>query len=152
MDIVKIAAAGVITAVCALILRETRADMAIAVTLAGGVIILLMVLDKVVGIFTVFETLMQRAGIDNRIFSLLVKIIASNALPETGELRALLLEHRSGIARRVTVSVCLYNRHKPCSGGVSFYYAEIMYQGVDIYLGPCSVQKFQNYFPPYTVV
>ncbi len=75
MDIVKIAAAGVITAVCALILRETRADMAIAVTLAGGVIILLMVLDKVVGIFTVFETLMQRAGIDNRIFSLLVKII-----------------------------------------------------------------------------
>ncbi len=75
MDIVKIAAAGVITAVCALILRETRADMAIAVTLAGGVIVLLMVLDKVVGIFTVFETLMQRAGIDNRIFSLLVKII-----------------------------------------------------------------------------
>lgn len=75
MDIVKIAAAGLITAVCALILRETRADMAIAVTLAGGVIILLMVLDKVVGIFTVFETLMQRAGIDNRIFSLLVKII-----------------------------------------------------------------------------
>lgn len=75
MDIVKIAAAGVITAVCALILRETRADMAIAVTLAGGVIILLMVLDKVVGIFTVFETLMQRAGIDNQIFSLLVKII-----------------------------------------------------------------------------
>ena len=75
MDIVKIAAAGVITAVCALILRETRADMAIAVTLAGGVIILLMVLDKVVGIFTVFETLMQRAGIDNRLFSLLVKII-----------------------------------------------------------------------------
>ncbi len=75
MDIVKIAAAGVITAVCALILRETRADMAIAVTLAGGVIILLMVLDKVVGIFTVFETLMQRAGIDNRIFALLVKII-----------------------------------------------------------------------------
>ena len=75
MDIVKIAAAGVITAVCALILRETRADMAIAVTLAGGVVILLMVLDKVVGIFTVFETLMQRAGIDNRIFALLVKII-----------------------------------------------------------------------------
>lgn len=51
MDIVKIAAAGVITAVCALILRETRADMAIAVTLAGGVIVLLMVLTKVVGIF-----------------------------------------------------------------------------------------------------
>ncbi len=75
MDIVKIAAAGVITAVCALILRETRADMALAVTLAGGVVILLMVLDKAAGIFTTFGTLMQRAGIDNQIFSLLVKII-----------------------------------------------------------------------------
>lgn len=75
MDIVKIAATGIVTAVCALILRETRADIAIAVTIAGGVLILLMVLDSLLGIFTTLEALMQRAGIDGKIFSLLIKIV-----------------------------------------------------------------------------
>ena len=75
MDIVKIAAAGIITAVCALILRETRADMAVAVSVAGGIIILLMVLDRLAGIFSAFGELMNKAGIDGGIFSLLVKII-----------------------------------------------------------------------------
>lgn len=75
MDIVKIAAVGLITAVCAMLLRETKSEMALLITIAGGCIILLMVLESFLGIFSSLKTLMERAGIGSDIFTLLIKII-----------------------------------------------------------------------------
>lgn len=75
MDIVKIVAVGIVTAVCAMLLRETKSELALLVTVAGGCIVLLMVLDAFLDVFRTLQTLMERAGIGNRIFSLLVKII-----------------------------------------------------------------------------
>lgn len=75
MDVLKIAAVGVITAVCALLLRDTRSDIAMLLTVAGGCIILLMVLDTFLGVFATLKSLMERAGIGGQIFTLLVKII-----------------------------------------------------------------------------
>lgn len=75
MDIIKIAAVGIITAVCAMLLRDTKSELAVLVTVAGGCIILLMVLDSFLGIFVALKNLMERAGIGGQIFSLLIKII-----------------------------------------------------------------------------
>ncbi|MCI8434877.1 MAG: hypothetical protein HFK10_02820 [Clostridia bacterium] len=75
MDIIKIAAVGIITAVCAMLLRDTKSELAVLVTVAGGCIILLMVLDSFLGIFAALKNLMERAGIGGQIFSLLIKII-----------------------------------------------------------------------------
>ncbi len=75
MDIIKIAAVGIITAVCAMLLRDTKSELAVFVTVAGGCIILLMVLDSFLGIFAALKNLMERAGIGGQIFSLLIKII-----------------------------------------------------------------------------
>ena len=75
MDIIKIAAVGIITAVCAMLLRDTKSELAVLVTVAGGCIILLMVLDSFLGIFAALKNLMERAGIGVQIFSLLIKII-----------------------------------------------------------------------------
>ena len=75
MDIIKIAAVGIITAVCAMLLRDTKSELAVLVTVAGGCIILLMVPDSFLGIFAALKNLMERAGIGGQIFSLLIKII-----------------------------------------------------------------------------
>ncbi len=58
MDIIKIAAVGIITAVCAMLLRDTKSELAVLVTVAGGCIILLMVLDSFLGIFAALKNLM----------------------------------------------------------------------------------------------
>ena len=42
MEILKICAVGIVTAFCVLILKENKSDMSLIVAIAGGCIILLM--------------------------------------------------------------------------------------------------------------
>ena len=62
-------------AFCVVILKENKSDLAIVTGIAGGCIILLMTIDYMSGIFSVLTSLIEKAGIDNGIFKILVKII-----------------------------------------------------------------------------
>lgn len=75
MEIVKICAVGIVTAFCVLILKENKSDLAIVCGIAGGCIILLMVIEYISGIFATLSSLMQRSGIDGTIFKILIKIV-----------------------------------------------------------------------------
>lgn len=75
MEILKICAVGIVTAFCVLILKENKSDMSLIVAIAGGCIILLMLVEYISGIFTTLKGLMEKAGIDGGIFKMLVKII-----------------------------------------------------------------------------
>ncbi|MCL2062573.1 MAG: stage III sporulation protein AD [Firmicutes bacterium] len=75
MDIVKIAAIGIITAVCVLILRETKSETAMLVGIVGGCLILLSVVDYFLDIFSVLQGFMDRSGIPGTIYATVFKII-----------------------------------------------------------------------------
>ncbi|MCI9519148.1 MAG: stage III sporulation protein AD [Clostridia bacterium] len=75
MEILKICFVGIITAFCVVILKENKSDLAIVTGIAGGCIILLMTIDYISGIFSVLASLIEKAGINNDIFKILVKII-----------------------------------------------------------------------------
>lgn len=75
MEILKICFVGIVTAFCVMILKENKSDLAVITGVAGGCIILLMIIDYISGIFTVLSSLMEKAGIANDIFKLLIKII-----------------------------------------------------------------------------
>jgi len=75
MDIFKIAAIGIITAVCVLILRQQKEDMATLVGITGGILILLSVVDYFSEIFLVLADLMDKSGIPGTIYSAVFKII-----------------------------------------------------------------------------
>lgn len=75
MEILKICFVGIITAFCVLLLKENKSDLALITAVAGGCIILLMIVDYISGIFSVLTSLMEKAGINNDIFRLLIKII-----------------------------------------------------------------------------
>ena len=75
MEILKICAVGIVTAFCVLILKEHKSDMALIVAIAGGCIILLMLVEYISGIFSTLRGLMEKAGLDSSIFKMLVKII-----------------------------------------------------------------------------
>ncbi len=75
MEIVRIAVIGVITAIVVIMLKDHRADIALLVGLAGGIIILLSVIDYLGEIFGFMSELTQKAGIDGSIIKILIKIV-----------------------------------------------------------------------------
>ena len=75
MDVViKIAAIGIITAFCCLILKE-RSAYSVLLGVLGGVSILLIILDYFFEIFDFFDSLISMTGLDNSIVKTVLKIV-----------------------------------------------------------------------------
>ena len=75
MEIFKICFVGIVTAFCFMILKENKSDLAVVTAIAGGCVILLMTMEYIFGIFSSISALMEKAGINNGIFNILIKII-----------------------------------------------------------------------------
>ncbi|MCI8613364.1 MAG: hypothetical protein HFE48_06695 [Clostridia bacterium] len=75
MEIFKICFVGIVTAFCFMILKENKSDLAVVTAIAGGCVILLMTMEYIFGIFSTISALMEKAGINNGIFNILIKII-----------------------------------------------------------------------------
>ncbi len=75
MSIFSIAAVGIITAFCVIILKESRADIAMLVGIVGGAVILLSLTAYFTEIFTFMSKLAVFAGINDEVFKILIKIV-----------------------------------------------------------------------------
>ena len=75
MDIFRIIGVGLATAITALIVKQVKPEIALIVGAAGGVIMLLMLVDSVTSILSVFSSLIQKSGLSTGIFSAVLKII-----------------------------------------------------------------------------
>ncbi|MDR3022316.1 MAG: stage III sporulation AC/AD family protein [Clostridiales bacterium] len=75
MEIIKIGAIGIITAICIMILKDIRSDMAVYLSIFGGLIILLMVVEELTGIITVLNTIADKAGLSGDFLSVILKIV-----------------------------------------------------------------------------
>ena len=82
MEIFRIAAIGIITALCVLVLRENRSDIATLIGITGGVIILLSLIDYFTQIFDFLKQLIDKAGIDGGVIKALVKIVGIGFVAE----------------------------------------------------------------------
>ncbi|MCH5157734.1 MAG: hypothetical protein J1F33_00920 [Clostridiales bacterium] len=101
MEIFKIVAVALITAFCVMILRDVKSELALIVGLAGGVIVVLSVVNYFSDIFGVISNIARRAGLATSVVSLLFKIIAVGYITEFS---ASLIEDAglSSLADRVT--------------------------------------------------
>ncbi|MCL2234787.1 MAG: stage III sporulation protein AD [Firmicutes bacterium] len=75
MDIIQIAGIGIITAFSVILLRENKSEVALLIGIAGGLLIVLSVVDYFADIFGVIRAISDRAGIPNQLFSTIVRII-----------------------------------------------------------------------------
>ena len=64
------------------ILRNTKSDFAILVSISVGVVILVLLSDKISQVVNVFNNLSVKAGLPNEIFSSIIKIIGIGYLTE----------------------------------------------------------------------
>ncbi len=73
---------ALITAVAALILKESRPELAFAVSVAGGIILLLFAFEFFRGSVSVFGEIAQIAGIDNTLVKTVLKMVGIGYLVE----------------------------------------------------------------------
>ncbi len=82
MEIFRIAAIALVTAFCALVLRDIKSELAFLVAFAGGIIVILSVVDYFSDIFSVISSIAKRAGIAASVVTLIFKVIAVGYIAE----------------------------------------------------------------------
>jgi len=75
MSILQIAAIGIITAVCVVILKEHKQETATLVGIAGGILILLSVIEYFSSIFTTLLGFMDASGIPSAVYAAIFRIV-----------------------------------------------------------------------------
>lgn len=82
MDIFKIIGVGVITAVAALIVKQIKPEISVVITIAGGILMVLMLVDSLTSIFSAFNKLIEKTGLSAGLFSTILKIVGVGYITE----------------------------------------------------------------------
>ena len=84
MTIIKILAVGIVTVFASIILKQTKPEIAILVNIAGGILLIILVVDLIGQLFNNFYGIFKATGIDNDLLLPILKIIGVGYLCEFG--------------------------------------------------------------------
>ncbi len=82
MEIFQLVGIAFITAVAALILKNTKPELAFAVTVTGSIILLLFAFEMLKSSLTIFQTIADTTGIDSSLIKILLKMVGIGYLVE----------------------------------------------------------------------
>ena len=82
MNILQIAAIGIIAAVLITLLKETKPELAVMLGVAAGVIIIILVVDELYEVVVAFYNIAEVSGIAGGSFTTVVKIIGIGYVTE----------------------------------------------------------------------
>ncbi len=82
MGIFQLIGIALITAVAALVLKSTKPELALAVTIAGSVILLLFAFEILRGSLTIFQRITEVTGIQSSLVKILLKMVGIGYLVE----------------------------------------------------------------------
>ena len=82
MDIFRIVGVGFITAIAAILLKQTKPELAFAVTVTGIIVILLFVADMLKETLSALDSIAKLTGVENGLVKTLLKIVGIGYLTE----------------------------------------------------------------------
>ena len=82
MDIIKIIGIGLISLIIIVLLKQYKPEFAIYISMLAGVLILILVMDKLTGIINIINTIASKASINTKFIALLIKITGIAFLSE----------------------------------------------------------------------
>lgn len=82
MDLFRIIGVGLATTITALIVKQVKPEIAVIVSITGGIIMVLMLVDSLTSIISVFSSLTQKSGLSSGIFTSVLKIIGIGYITE----------------------------------------------------------------------
>ena len=74
-EVIKIIGVAFVTAVTAIILRSTKPELAVAVTVTGVIVSLIFIFDALKGSMQVLGAIGEMTGLDNGLIRILLKIV-----------------------------------------------------------------------------
>ena len=75
MQIFQLVGIALVTAVAALLLKGTKPEIALAVTVAGSIILLLFAFEIFEGSLTIFQKIADATGIESSLVKILLKMV-----------------------------------------------------------------------------
>ncbi|MCI9009696.1 MAG: hypothetical protein HFE27_00735 [Clostridia bacterium] len=82
MEIFQLVGIAFITAVAALILKNTKPELAFAVTVTGSIILLLFTFEMLKSSLTIFQKIAETTGLDSSLIKILLKMVGIGYLVE----------------------------------------------------------------------
>ena len=82
LEVIKIIGIGLLALIIIILLKQYRPEFAIYISLLTGVLILLLVMDKLTGIINLLQTLVNKTSINSKFLTLLIKITGIAFLSE----------------------------------------------------------------------
>ncbi|NLP17779.1 MAG: stage III sporulation protein AD [Firmicutes bacterium] len=84
MDLMPIVGIGIVVTILALLLREQRPELALLLSLAAGVLIFFLILDRITVVFNLLEQLAFRADMDLFYLNTVLRIVALAYITQFG--------------------------------------------------------------------
>lgn len=84
MDVIKLVGIGIIVCVITILLKQVKPEFAIFAVIIGSCMLLIYILNYFTSIFSTFNNIVEKTGINNQLFGLLIKIIGVGYLVEFG--------------------------------------------------------------------
>jgi len=82
MEIVKIIGIGLISLIIIILLKQYKPEFAIYVSILAGILILVLVMDKLTGIINLINSIATKASVNTKFIALLIKITGIAFLSE----------------------------------------------------------------------
>lgn len=82
MEIIKIIGIALISLIIIILLKQYKPEFAIYISLLTGVLILILVMDKLAGVINLIQSISSKASINNNFLILLIKITGIAFLSE----------------------------------------------------------------------
>lgn len=84
MELLKIVGIGVLISFIIVIVKQIKPELAVATLICGSVVMLIFILQYFSNILSFLNTVVEKTGIDNQLFSTVLKIVAVGYLIEFG--------------------------------------------------------------------
>lgn len=82
MEIIKIAGIGITGVIVASLLKKDKPEFSLIITVATGLILLVLILSQMTSVVTAFDDLVELSGVDQSLFAGILKIIGIGYLTE----------------------------------------------------------------------
>lgn len=84
MEIFKIVVIALVMVVSSVILKQIKPEMTVFVSIAGGIIIVLMLVNSLTSVFDGFKNLMNKTGVNSSLFKSVLKVVGIGYITEFG--------------------------------------------------------------------
>lgn len=82
MDVFRLVSIGIIGAIACLLLKKTDGHYAALAAVATGIVILIICINSLASVLVSLQEIVDRTGIDNELFAILLKIVGVGYLTE----------------------------------------------------------------------